>query len=113
MPAGNFFGKQSDGGFTGRGDFSPHVLRPDIQIHQMVFAVLVFLNDLAFAESGIADNIQLADFHIELLQEAVIAHPVGQGMSDPGNPVGAVIVSRVNPQFPGNIIVRVYPGNRL
>jgi len=38
------------------------------------------LKTSGFAESGIADDIQLADFHIELLQEAVITHPVGQGI---------------------------------
>ena len=113
MAAGDLAGEQPDGGFAGRGDFATHVFRPNFQIHQVVFAIFVFPDDFTFAKSGIADNIRQADFDMEFFQESVVAHPVGQCVADPAYSVGAVIISGMNTQFPGNVIIRIDAGNRL
>ena len=113
MTAGYFFGEKPHSGFAGCGNFTALIFCPDIQVDKMVFAILVFPCYFAFTESGIPDNIRQADFHIELRQEAVIAHPVGQGMSYPAYPVCAVIKSGVDADFMGNIIISINAGYRF
>ena len=56
----------------------------------------VFLSDFTFDELDIAVNIEAAVFAVKRFEESVVAHPVGDTLTNPGIALGADIISRGN-----------------
>ena len=68
------------------------VLRPQLDLGQVFVAFLSLPGHLAFEPGSIADVVEPADLAVETLQEAVVAHPVGDRVGQPAHPLTPVVV---------------------
>jgi hypothetical protein len=83
---------QLHNGRAGRGQLATVSLSPLANFHEMFAALDKFAADRRIDEQGVAIGVVAAHLALALLQKTVIAHPVGELMSQPGAALRAVVI---------------------
>ncbi len=68
----------------------------------------VFLDYLTLQPGGITDDVKSLQCALESFQEAVITHPVGYQVAQPGHPLAAIVISAGKSDGLGAAVLHVY-----
>src|SRR5581483_3614587 len=95
-------------GVADDGDLTVLVGALDVDLDQVLAVFDPGAGDGALAGGEVADDVVVADLHVEPAQEAVVADPVGHQVPQPGDPLGAVVVGGRHPDALGQVVVPVH-----